>query len=98
MDITAINSAIDSAYADALANGGQRVRPQVIAPNVTIQTDSYASMNGSGFRVLCFIKRADGAFVLRVKNYGPDTQSEREWPQEGIEAALQNMPPPFYKP
>jgi hypothetical protein len=96
MDITAINLAIDTAYADALANGGQRVKPQVIALNVTIRTDSYVSMNGSGFRVLCFIKRADGAFVLRVRNYGPDTQSERDWPPEGIETALQNMPPPLY--
>ena len=98
MDITAINSYIDAAYADALANGGQRVRSQVIAPNVTIRTDSYVSMSGSGFRVVCFIKRSDGAFVMRVKNYGPDIKSEREWPAEGVEAALQNMPPPFYKP
>jgi len=98
MDIAAINSAIEAAYVDALANGGQRVRPQVIAPNVTIRTDSYVSMRGSGFRVLCFIKREDGAFVMRVKNYGPDIKSEIEWPSEGIETALRNMPPPFYRP
>lgn len=98
MDITAINSSIDAAYADALANGGQRVRSQVIAPNVTIRTDSYVSMSGSGFRVVCFIKREDGAFIMRVKNHGPDIKSEKQWPAEGVETALQNMPPPFYKP
>lgn len=97
MDLTAINSAIDTAYANALSNGGQRVMPQVIAPNVTIQTDSYVSMSGSGFRVACFIKREDGAFVMRVKNYGPDINSEKEWPPEGIEAAMQNMRPLSYR-
>lgn len=97
MDITAINLAIDAAYAAALANGGQRVMPKTIAPSVTIQTDSYVSISESGFRVVCFIKREDGAFIMCVKNYGPDIDSEREWPPEGIETALQNMPPPFYK-
>jgi hypothetical protein len=96
MDITAINSAIDTAYNAAIANGGQRVMPQTIAPNVTIQTDSYTSISGSGFRVVCIIKREDGAFVRRVKNYGPDIKSEKQWPAEGVEVALQNMPPPFY--
>jgi len=96
MNLNAINSAIDTAYNAAIANGGQRVMPQTIAPNVTIQTDSYTSTSGSGFRVVCIIKREDGAFVMRVKNYGPDIKSEREWPQEGIETALQNMPSPFY--
>ena len=97
MEIAAINSAIDAAYADALANGGHRVMTQTIAPNVTIRTDSYVTISESGFRVACFIKRADGAFVMCVKNYGPDINSEREWPPEGIETALQNLPPPFYK-
>jgi hypothetical protein len=95
MDITAINSAMAAAYDDALANGGQRVWPQVVAQNTTIQTDSYVSMSGSGFRVVCVIKRADGASIHRVKNYGPDINSEKEWPPEGIETALQNMPPPL---
>jgi hypothetical protein len=96
MNLNAINSAIDTAYNTAIANGGQRVGSQVIAPNVTIRTDSYVSKSGSGFRVICFIKREDGAFVMRVKNYGPDIRSEKQWPSEGIETALQNMPPPFY--
>jgi hypothetical protein len=97
MNLNAINSAIDTAYNTAIANGGQSVRSQVIAPNVTIRTVSYVSMNGSGFRVVCFIKREDGAFIMRVKNHGPDIKSEKQWPAEGVEVALQNMPPPFYR-
>jgi hypothetical protein len=71
--------------------------PQTIAPNVTIQTDSYTSISGSGFRVVCIIKREDGAFIMRVKNHGHDIKSEKQWPAEGVEVALQNMPPPFYR-
>lgn len=90
MDLTAINSAIDAAYADALASGGQRQLPHVIAPNVTLKTDTYVAPNGSGFRVVCTIEVPEVHFaVSRVKNHGPDTQSERQWPAEGIEAAAQ---------
>jgi hypothetical protein len=96
MNLTAINSAIEVAYANALANGGQRVMPHAIEPNVTIQTDEYTSISGDGFRVVCIIKGQNGASVIRVKNYGPDTNSEKEWPSEGVEVALQNMPPPLY--
>jgi hypothetical protein len=98
MNTTAMQSAIDAAYSAAIKNGGQRVRPQIIAPNVTIQTDSYVSMSGSGFRVVCVIKQDSRALIIRVKNYGPDIKSEKDWPQEGIETALQNMPPPPYRP
>jgi len=97
MNITAINSAIDEAYSNAILNGGQRVFSHAIANNVTLQTDSYNSINGNGFRVVCIVKRQDGASVVRVKNYGPDINSEKEWPEEGIEVALQNAPIPLYK-
>jgi hypothetical protein len=87
MDLTAINSAIDAAYAAALANP-QRVMPQEIAPNVTLQTDTYVAPTGSGFRVVCRIKVPEANFTaVRVKNHGPDTASEQDWPVEGIEAA-----------
>jgi hypothetical protein len=90
MDLTAINSAIESAYADALANGGQRAMPQTIAPNATLQTDTYVAPDGEGFRVVATIFIPEANFrVSRVKNHGPDTGSEREWPTEGIEAAAQ---------
>lgn len=97
MNLATINSAIDAAYADALSNGGQRVMPHAIAPNIMLQTDIYVAPSGSGFRVICTIRRNDGAFIQRVKNYGPDTNSEKQWPEEGIEVALQNLPTPFYK-
>jgi hypothetical protein len=88
MDLTAINSAIDAAYATALSNGGQRVMPQTIAPNVTLQTDTYVAPTGSGFRVLCQIKVPEANYTAaRVKNHGPDTASDKDWPAEGIEAA-----------
>lgn len=91
MDLTAINSAIEAAYADALANGGQRVMPQTIAPNVTLQTDTYVAPDGLGFRVVATIFVPEANFrVSRVKNHGPDTASEQDWPAEGIEAAAQS--------
>ena len=95
MNLASLNAAIDAAYTSAIANS-QRVLPQTIAPNVTLQTDTYIAPTGNGFRIVCIIKREDGAFIMRVKNYGPDINSEKEWPPEGIEAAFQNMPPPFY--
>jgi hypothetical protein len=90
MDLTAINSAIDAAYADALVNGGQMTLPQTIAQNVTLRIDSYVAPGGSGFRVVaCVVVPEANYTAVRVKNHGPDTDSEREWPSEGIEAAAQ---------
>lgn len=90
MDLTAINSAIDAAYADALANGGQGAMPQTIAPNVTLQTDTYVAPDGPGFRVVARITVPEANYTaVRVKNHGPDTASERDWPSEGIEDAAQ---------
>lgn len=91
MDLTPLNQAIDAAYDAALANGGQRVLPQVIAPNVTLQTDTYVAPTGSGFRVVCRVTVPEANFtVTRVRNHGPDTQSEHEWPNEGIETAAKS--------
>jgi hypothetical protein len=90
MNLTAINSAIDAAYAAALSNP-QRVLPQTIAENVTLQTDIYVAPTGSGFRVICRIKVPEANFTaVRVKNHGPDTASEQDWPVEGIEAAAKS--------
>lgn len=89
MDLTPLNQAIEAAFAAALANT-QRALPQTIAENVTLQTDTYVAPTGSGFRVVCRVKVPEANFtVTRVKNHGPDTASEREWPAEGIEAAAQ---------
>jgi hypothetical protein len=89
MDLAPLNAAIDAAYAAALANP-QRVMPQTIAENVTLQTDTYVAPTGGGFRVVCRIKVPEVNFtVSKVRNHGPDTASERAWPTEGIEAAAQ---------
>lgn len=89
MDLAPLNTAINAAYAAALANP-QRVMPQTIAPNVTLQTDTYVAPTGSGFRVVCtvFVPAVNFRF-RRVRNHGPDTASEQGWPAEGIEAAAQ---------
>jgi len=90
MDLTAINLAIDAAYEAALNDGGQRVMPQTIAPNVTLQTDTYVAPEGSGFRVAAKVIVPEANYTaMRVKSHGPDTKSERDWPNDGIEAAAQ---------
>ncbi len=81
---------MDAAFAAALANP-QRVMPATIAPNVTLQTDTYVAPTGSGFRVVCKIKVPEANFTAtRVRNHGPDAASEREWPVGGIEVAAKS--------
>jgi hypothetical protein len=94
MNESAINQSIDNAFNAAISNGGIKQQEAEVYPNVFLRTDSYVHPNGSGFRVVCTIKRNDGAFIYRVKNYGPDIEGEKPWPQEGIEIALQNATPP----
>jgi hypothetical protein len=89
MDLTPLNAAIEAAYQTALINP-QLVMPQTIAENVTLQTDTYTAATGPGFKVICIVTISSVNFrVSRVRNHGPDTASEREWPAEGIEAAAQ---------
>jgi hypothetical protein len=90
MDLTPLNTAIDGAFAVALAQmpNPQRVAPQAIAPNVTLQTDTYEAPTGSGFRVVCRVRVPEANFTAtRVRNHGPDSASERDWPVEGIVSA-----------
>ncbi len=92
MDLTPLNAATDAAYNAALAQmpTPERVLPQTIAENVTLQTDTFVAPTGPGFRVVCTVAVPSVNFrVSRVKNHGPDTASERDWPTEGIEAAAQ---------
>jgi hypothetical protein len=87
MNLEPLNQAIEAAYAAALANP-QRVMPQDIAPNVSLQTDTYIAPTGNGFRVVCRIRVPEANYTaIRIKNHGPDTASEQDWPAEGIEAA-----------
>ena len=78
MDTTTINLAIDAAYDEAIANGGQRTAPQIIAQNATVQTDVYISPNGGGFRVVGIFVENNKKFI-KTKNYGPDVFSEHDW-------------------
>lgn len=89
MNLETIDQAIDTAYQAAL-NDPQIVAPQTIAENVTLRTDIYSSPRGEGFRIVCAVSVPEANFtVLRVRNHGYDSNSERAWPAEGIEAAAQ---------
>ena len=70
---------INSAF-DAALNDGKRVLQHEIAPNTTLQTDVYETKRGSGFRVVCRINNPEErTTTIRVRNYGPDVNSERHW-------------------
>ena len=87
MDLTPINSAMDAAFSAALANPQKVVATPVNGdPNQTVQTETYVAPTGSGFRVVGRIK-VGNFMAIKVRNHGPDTKSERDWPAEGIEAA-----------
>jgi hypothetical protein len=90
MTLTFINTAIEEAFAIALGNGGQPAAPRSIGDNVTLRTDAYVSPDGAGFRVVATQSvPAANFYVSRVKNHGPDTASESDWPSEEIDALAQ---------
>lgn len=90
MDLTPLNQVIDEAF-DAALTFPQLVAEHEIATNVTLRTETYVAPDGDGFRVICCVKVPEANFsVSRVRNHGPDTGSEIEWPEGGIEAAVQN--------
>ena len=87
MNVAPINAAIDAAFTAALAN------PQKVASapvngdaNQIVQTVAYDAPTGIGFRVVGKIN-VSGATIIRTKNHGPDTTSERAWPAD-IEAEV----------
>lgn len=89
MNLTPLNQAIDEAFNAALASP-ERVAEHEIAANVTLRTETYIAPEGEGFRVVCCVKIPEINFsVSRVRNHGPDIQSEIEWPEEGVEAAAE---------
>jgi hypothetical protein len=80
MDLTAINTAIDTAFTAALSNAQkQSAQPVGNNHNQTVAVVTYDAPTGSGFRVVGIIN-IDGCKIIRVRNHGPDTTSEREWP------------------
>jgi len=88
MDLSAINSEMQAAYDAALVNPIKQAATQVGEdPNQTVQTVTYVAPTGAGFRVIGRIK-VGGFTATKVLNHGPDTASERDWPAEGIEAAV----------
>jgi len=82
MDTSVVDAAMQPAFAAALQNP-QRVRRQWINSTATLQTDTYDSPGGSGFRVVGRIwDAATGVSVARVLNHGPDTGSACDWPAD----------------
>jgi hypothetical protein len=80
MNLTAINTTIETAFTAALFNAQkQSAQPVGNNPNQTVAVVTYDAPTGSGFRVVGTIN-IDGCKIIRVRNYGPDTASEREWP------------------
>jgi hypothetical protein len=82
MDLTAINAAIDAAYQAALANP-QKQAPQAVGGNAnqTVSVVTYVAPAGPGFRVVGTLN-VGGCRIVRVRNHGPDTASERAWPSD----------------
>lgn len=90
MNIEQINQLIEQEYQTAL-NNPQRVMPYNIDSNITLQTDLYSSEEGNGFKVVCIVNFPEINFsVYKVRNYGPDINSEMDWPLEGIDQAAKN--------
>jgi len=90
MQTATLDAAADAAFAEAVQNP-VRVPRHWIADNATLQTDTYVAPDGVGFRVVCRIVDAlSGVAVARVRNYGPDTDSERPWPAD-IELELNRL-------
>jgi hypothetical protein len=82
MDTSTIDAAIQSAFTVALQTP-QRVLRQWINGTATLQTDTYDSPGGSGFRVVGRIwDTVTGVSVCRVLQHGPDTSSACEWPAD----------------
>lgn len=80
MNLTTINAAIDAAFTAALSSPQkQSAQPVGGNSNQTVAVVTYVAPTGSGFRVVGTLN-IDGCKILRVRNHGPDTASEREWP------------------
>jgi hypothetical protein len=90
MNIEQINQLIEEAYQEAL-NNPQRILPYSIDNNITLQTDLYSNDGENGFKIICTISFPNINFNLyKVRNYGPDVNSEQDWPLEGIDQAAKN--------
>ena len=82
MDTSAIDTAMGVAF-EAAMRSPQRVLRHWINDTSTLQTDTYVSPGGNGFRVVGrIVDGATGVSVCRVLQHGPDTSSVREWPAD----------------
>jgi hypothetical protein len=82
VNIAYLDAVVEAEYQAAVLNPERR-HPVEVLPNVTVQTDLYVAPEGQGFRVVCNVADPTTfAVVSRVKNYGPDAQSETPWPDD----------------
>jgi len=90
MNIEQLNQIIETLYQQTLQNP-QRVEPYNITDNITLQVDTYSSPNGDGFYVICTVNTPNLNYkVTRIRNYGPNSKNEKDWPEEGIQKSIQN--------
>lgn len=92
MDLTTINEAIEDAFDIALdaMPTPERVEASDIGENVSLATETYTTPDESGFVVVCTLRFPEVNFsITRCKQHGPSAFMERDWPAEGIEAAVQ---------
>jgi hypothetical protein len=79
MNTEIIDNEIDKLYNLSL-NSPQIIPPYFVGENQNyiVSVDTYTSLEGNGFRVVGKLKE-DGKTYIRVKNHGPDVNSERDW-------------------
>jgi hypothetical protein len=79
MDTKIIDKEIELLFNQSLEDP-QIIRPYFVRGNTNLvaEVQTYTSLEGNGFRVVGKLKKNNKTYI-RVKNYGPDTQSEMTW-------------------
>jgi hypothetical protein len=89
MNTEIIDNEINLLYNQSLDN------PQIIPPyfidgneDYICEVETYESLEGNGFRIVGRLKE-NGKTYIRIKNYGPDVNSERAWQELFIPSYIQ---------
>ena len=99
LTLSQIDTAVDAAFQTALASSQahaadatqpalQKVAPQIIGDSCTLRTDIYTGSHGSGFAVATQLKIGKRT-ITHIRQYGPETASERDWDHKAILDALE---------
>jgi hypothetical protein len=79
MNTKILDKEIDFLYYQSLEDA-QIISPYFVRGNKNFicEVETYESLEGNGFRVVGKLKE-NGKTYIRVKNYGPDINSEKAW-------------------